>query len=87
MKAVFKYSVPLGIQEPIRMPRGAQLLTVQLQRDVPCVWALVDTNEPNVDRDLRWVGTGHDMAETHQHHYVGTIQVGPYVFHLFEFVA
>jgi hypothetical protein len=83
MKAIYKYPVPLSTEKPTRMPRGAQFLSLQMQNDIPCIWAIVDLSQPNEERPLYWI-TGQPMPQGF-HNYVGTIQTGPYVFHLFEF--
>ena len=83
MITVHKYAIPLLTEEPTRMPRGAEILCLQVQNEVPCIWAKVDTNQPNEERPFYWTGTGLPLLEPNT--YVGTIQTGPYVFHLFEF--
>lgn len=86
MKAIWKYPFNIGDRFPLKMPLGAQILTVQVQKGSPCIWALVDVNEP--DREVRWFqvyGTGHQHEEI-GYRYIGTFQMdgGSMVFHLFE---
>ena len=70
------------------MPKGAEILTVQSQHDVPQLWALVDPTQPTEERCIEIFGTGHpiryDMGVERK--YIGTFQVdgGQYVFHAFE---
>jgi len=85
MMRIYKY--PLG--EPsgtiaIEMPKGAKVLTVQAQRDVPCISALVDPEAETVVRCFRLYGTGHAVSLDLP--YVGTFQLleGALVFHLFD---
>jgi hypothetical protein len=86
---VYKYEVPF--EDEVRVsdlpPRGyAELLTVQVQRGVLCVWALVDlTHKGPKGRTLYVVGTGHPMPR-HHGAYVGTVQTndGGLVFHVFD---
>ncbi|MDZ4250363.1 MAG: hypothetical protein U0990_09770 [Candidatus Nanopelagicales bacterium] len=71
----------------IVMPRGAEVLSVGVQHDVICLWALVDPNAPYEARSFRIAGTGHlilDAAETDR--FLGTIQLagGNLIFHVWE---
>lgn len=61
MKTIHKFRVTglLGAgDDPIRMPRGAKILTVHEQHGSVCVWAEVYTEAPMVRRVLGTVGTG-----------------------------
>lgn len=82
---IWKYEVPVGDEIRLHMPRGAQILTVQMQGSTPCIWAKVDAapEHSQVWRVFRWRGTGHDADNTDN--YVGTVQMmgGGLVFHLF----
>jgi len=87
MKTIWKY--PLRIRDWVRleMPRGAEILCVQVQGLTPCLWALVDDAAPKVGRRLRLYGTVHECdAEMTVADYVGTFQVegGAFVFHVFD---
>ncbi len=88
MKVIYKYPVEVEDSVTVTMPEGAQVLAVQVQRGVPCIWALVDPKMPAVDRKFRWVGTGHAHQEAFwvDLDYIGSIQLegGRLVFHLFE---
>jgi hypothetical protein len=84
-RAVWKWVLEPALNE-ISMPRGARILTVQLQGDKPVVWALVDPNAPCEVRKLRAVATGIEWS-CDAFHYIGTFQFNhavPLVFHVFE---
>ncbi len=70
----------------LMMPRGAVVLSVQVQHETPCVWALVDPEAPKVPRRFRWAGTGHPLDLRGFWKFVGTFQLhgGDLVFHLFD---
>jgi len=92
MRAVFKYEVPIGDHVSISLPKGAQILSVQAQGDTPYLWALVDPDQPMIERQFRFAGTGHPITEapmTLSH--VGTFQFfkleNRLVFHLFEILS
>lgn len=94
MKTIHKYPIPYGTRnlgEGVRLPRGAQIIAVQMQRGLasifaPQLWAVVDTDEPMEWRDIVVRGTGYAIdGEVGRH--LGTFQDGPYVFHVFDLTA
>lgn len=78
---IWKYTLSVTNEQKISMPSGAQLLTVQLQGGMPCLWALVNPAAPQVERKIRIHGTGHEVQGGE---YVETFQWGPLVFHVFD---
>ncbi|WP_037322845.1 DUF7352 domain-containing protein [Amycolatopsis thermoflava] len=82
-RTVWKFPLNLIGEPVIPMPRGAQILTVQMQDGQPQLWALVDPAQPVERRRLFIVGTGQPMP-TDAATYLATWQSGPFVFHLFE---
>ena len=84
---IFKYhfAVEGGISIP--MPKGAHILTVQVQHNTPCIWAIVDEGQPSESRNFRIFGTGHEMdIDLPLSNYIGTFQLlgGDFIGHLFE---
>lgn len=82
---IHKYMLsPTDMQE-VRMPKGAKILCVQTQRDVPCIWAEVDVHQPMETRVFTTIGTGHTFPPGVLG-YVGTYQIhnGRLVFHVYE---
>jgi hypothetical protein len=86
MKTIWKF--PPAVVSPIRidMPKGAEVLTVQRQNELACLWAIVD---PNADKEARYFevhGTGNDLYDNMgvERKYVGTFQAPPFVWHVFE---
>lgn len=79
MKTVFKYEISAG---PMEMPKGSQVLSFQDQRGTLCLWALVDPEAPTQTRQFQVIGTGHEVDPNSS--FIGTTQVGPFVWHLFE---
>lgn len=89
MMKVFKYVFPIVDKFRIPMPKGSQLLTVQMQRGLPHLWALVDPDEPIINRIFRLAGTGHPIEEDPSHlKYIGSFQMNEeaLIFHLFEWI-
>jgi len=58
-KQIWKYPLETTDGQTIRMPKDSQILCVQTQFDRPCLWALVDPNQPLEDRHILIFGTGH----------------------------
>lgn len=88
MKKIFKYPVNIVDRQEIEMPEGAEILTVQNQGGVICLWAIVDPEKEKLTRTIRIIGTGHDIAdgEAETLIYIGTVQTngGAFVWHIFE---
>lgn len=81
---IWKYELN-SVLNKLRMPVGAQVLSVQVQRDITCLWAKVDIDAPKVDRTFELVGTGQPMREGPVT-YIDTVQLaeGYLAFHVFE---
>jgi hypothetical protein len=89
VKTVYKYQIPIQDEVILHLPVKAQLLSIQEQNGVVCVWALVDPASEFLEpRCLRIFGTGHLIPDSGLL-YVSTFQVdaGAFVFHAFEDVA
>jgi hypothetical protein len=82
MKTVWKFDVPFHHVINIWMPEGARVLTVQYQEGIPRIWVEVDTTKPTTSRGFLWFGTGHPLEDGAQ--YIGTLQEGALVWHLYE---
>lgn len=84
------YKYPFNVQDEIRieMPKDASILTIQAQDEVPCIWAIVDIEQPTIEvRRFRLFGTGHPMdIEPALSRYIGTFQLlgGRFIGHLFD---
>lgn len=88
MKLVYKYPVLNITKQYISLPKGAQILTIQMQYDAPQLWALVEPSAPEEKRPILIVGTGHALNEP-VGRYISTFQMaeGRLVFHCFEGAA
>jgi hypothetical protein len=86
MKTVYKYSLGKQGRATVKIPEGAKVLHVAVQREDICLWALVDTEQPSVERTFTVYGTGHEAFEATDQNYVGTFLIdnGLFVFHVFE---
>ena len=89
MKAIWKYPLPVSVSFPLLLPKGAEVLSVQVQGGHPLnnqavLWAFVDTELPKVMRKFSIFATGEEVEESDDLEYVGTWQSKGFVWHLFE---
>jgi hypothetical protein len=85
MNTIWKFPVEVADRFVVPMPSGAEVLSVQMQNDVPVMWARVDDTAPVVDREFAVHGTGHPVP-SNRGRFIGSFQMlgGRLVFHLFE---
>lgn len=81
MKSIWKFQLEDGVTK-IEAPI-VKFLTVQLQSGIPCVWAIVDTDRRAKKFNVSLVGTGWEMEALNPDKYIGTIQIGGFVWHYF----
>lgn len=84
---IYKYPIKVTDWQFVDMPKGAKILTVQMQHETPCIWAMVDPQvNPYVARKIHIYGTGHEIPDTLNLDYIGTFQMhdGYLVLHAFE---
>lgn len=88
MRTIYKYPIPIQDNFELELPARSEVLCVQVQREQPCIWALVNLEHPPIKRKFLLRGTGHDAAtlELNATSYVGSFQLrgGNLVFHLFD---
>lgn len=86
MRTIHKYPVAVVDRFTLALPRGAEVLAVQMQQESPYLWAIVDTEAELERRVFRLVGTGHRLLPEEPGKYCGTFQMlnGSIVYHLFE---
>ena len=86
MHAVFKYDLPFLDDITIHMPSCARCLTVDVQRNVPRLWALVDAGAQDTLHHFRLAGTGHPIHCADGLEYIDTffMEDGARGFHLFK---
>ncbi len=87
MRAIWKFPLDITETQDVRMPRGAKILSVQMQRGKLVLWAVVDPDKAIQERTFHVFGTGHDFPDwlsVEQH--VGTVQDmnGALIWHVFQ---
>lgn len=86
MKAIFKYELEPdedGFCE-VSLPREARLLSVGEQQNHLMIWAMVTKFNPHCIRALKIVGTGHECGMVEDSPFIGTVKIGPFVWHIFD---
>lgn len=71
-----------GREAEVEMPKGAEILTLQVQHGIPCLWARLCPAREKVKRRFSVIGTGWDFDGAGA--YVGTYQQDGFVWHVFE---
>ena len=91
-KTIYKYPLAVSDFQEVLLPLGAEILTVQVQGENACMWALVNPDEHQKEgRNIEIFGTGHpigyDMGIRRK--YISTFQLqgSQLVFHAFEYTG
>jgi hypothetical protein len=86
MMTIYKYPFEIINRFTLALPRRAQFLHAGFHDGVPCLWALVNPDNPPDVHHFRIYGTGHaieeDVALDGKH--LATFSQGYFVWHLFE---
>jgi len=84
---IWKYELTTSDRQSVMMPKGAQILSVQVQNHTPCLWVLCDEMAAQVQRQVLTLITGTQIApEDADNQFVGTYQMndGSFVGHVFD---
>lgn len=85
MKTIWKYQLALTDgQQVLAMPKGARILHLGYQNQVPTLWAEVDSEADKEPRYFQIHGTGHPVANGGT--YLGTVQASSsiFVWHVYD---
>lgn len=86
MKTIWKYELDATkAEQSFAMKQGTQILDVQVQDGIPCMWALVDPMSRTEYRTFHLYSTGAPTKDE-PGQYIGTFQLhgGSLVSHVFE---
>lgn len=85
-KTIFKYPLQLREEQTILLPEGAEILSIQLQDDIPTLWTMLDRGgKEAVNHRIRMVGTGWAFEAKGRLKFLSTVQTRDgLVFHFFE---
>lgn len=81
---IWKFSVSIQDTLIITMPKNARILDLQVQDNQATIWVLVNPGNEKEERRFRIIGTGDPLPQEIALDYIGTIQMPPLVWHLFE---
>jgi len=88
-KEIWKVSLKITEWQEALFPKNTQILSIQVQNNIPCIWFMVDLDETLASKmetiKLQTVGTGMSFSfspETHK--FLGTYQIGGFVGHVFQ---
>lgn len=85
MKTIYKYTLNNHYITKINIPRGGEILDVQLQNNYCRMWVKVDNTQPTEKREFRIVATGEEIRDAWGRlEYIKTYQDNGFVGHIFE---
>lgn len=84
MKTIYKYQLDPGVT--VLTLRG-QILSVGVQGDDIMAWAVHDDSALERQVRVSVMGTGHPFVNAPESDFVGTVFLGPLVFHVFATVG
>lgn len=82
-RTIWKYPLNITDRQVVMIPKNGQLLSVQFQGAILCLWVLVDPNAPEQPREIEVIGTGNPIDNSNRYH-IDTVQDGSLVWHIFE---
>lgn len=85
MKSIYKYQ--LEPQELTTLTLRGDVLSAGVQGDDIMVWAVHDDAAPQRLVRVNVMGTGHQFVDAPESSFVGTVFLGPLVFHVFATAA
>ncbi len=85
-KTIWKFELKITDTQDVKMPSGTKILSVQNQNNKACLWGLLVPNGNNELRTIEIFGTGSIIPYDGgvERVFIGTIQDGTLVWHVFE---
>ncbi len=89
---IWKFEISVEDKPTVMIPKGAKILSVGIQEEnyigyqPIMLWALVDPESEPCPRRFMIYGTGHEVNHDLIQHqdFIGTVQQGPLVWHIFD---
>jgi len=82
-ETIHKFPLAITDEQVIYAPPSARPLSVQFQRGVLCLWMRLDPTEILEQFTIRIYGTGNPIQSNDHEAFIGTVQDGPMVWHVF----
>lgn len=84
-KIIYKYPLEIKTWQSLNLPKGYEILTIQIQRGIPQLWAMVDPSKEVEIVTIEFIGTGQPITDECDRKYINTIQsYDGLVWHVFE---
>lgn len=85
-RTIWKFPLTVTDRQKVVMPKGAQILHVASQYEIPCLWALVDEYAEKEERLFAIFPTGNVRFDAANAKHVGSfiLSGGAFVGHIFE---
>jgi hypothetical protein len=83
MITIWKFALAVTNRQSFSLPADAKVLCVQTQQGQGVMWVLLNISQAMITRTFRTVGTG-NVYEGNVDNYIGTYQLGSFVWHVFE---
>ena len=83
-RTIWKYGLEITSEQSILMPMDSIPLHVGVQGSNLVMWVQVDPTAPTVKRVIRVFGTGQPIPTDVTHWYVGSVQIGFFVWHVYD---
>ena len=88
MITIYKYKLGETDTQELLIPTGSEILCLQLQNNIPCLWIKVNPDNPQFKITIRMIGTGNPIPKNEKLSYIGTFQkqygYDTLVFHIFQ---
>ena len=83
-KTIWKQELRITDEQFVEIPKGSELLTVQIQNGNPQLWFKCDPNAHRIFERIRIYGTGNPISSVDEQ-YLATFQIADdqLVFHVF----
>jgi hypothetical protein len=83
MKTIWKYELKIEDEQILSIPKYSYPLAVMTQRDILCIWFLVNPKLEKEDIKIYIYGTGHELPDTAyasnesgcNQHYIGSAKM------------
>tara|TARA_R110000772_G_scaffold267971_3_gene393563 strand:+ start:7227 stop:7493 length:267 start_codon:yes stop_codon:yes gene_type:complete len=82
MDTVWKFPIVHG-SNILELPRNPQWLTVGEQHGNLMVWVIVNDRNETTEYTIDVFGTGQELTPASLRYWIGTQQIGPFVWHVF----
>ena len=82
-QVIYKYELNIDDRTTLSLPKDSKVVHVGTQNKKLYMWVRHDLSKPRIDYTMTVYGTGNDNIQPF-HHHAGTVQIGQYVWHVFQ---